>query len=139
MTDLILRPLTQSSTKGAIVTFTKSLAAQLSPKGIRVCGVAPGPVFTPLQPASRSDEQMEGWGVGESESDKSRSEARSFVRVTDDFSSPAVPLHGRVGQPAELGESYVYCATANLLTGQVVHPNSGYVPPSLSRRSHRGT
>ncbi|BGP57058.1 hypothetical protein JCM8202_006287 [Rhodotorula sphaerocarpa] len=90
-----------SSTKGAIVTFTKSLAAQLSPKGIRVCGVAPGPVFTPLQPASRSDEQMEGWGVGE------------------------IPLHGRVGQPAELGESYVYCATANLLTGQVVHPNSG--------------
>lgn len=131
MTDLILWSLPQSSTKGAIVTFTKSLAAQLSPKGIRVCGVAPGPVFTPLQPASRSGEQMEGWGVGESESEESHSEARSFAHVTDSSSSFAVPLHGRVGQPAELGESYVYCATANLLTGQVVHPNSGQVPFSL--------
>lgn len=91
----------QSATKGAITTFTKSLALQLAPKGIRVCGVAPGPVFTPLQPASRSDEQMDNWGVGE------------------------IPLHGRVGQPAELGESYVYLATSNLTTGQVVHPNSG--------------
>ncbi|POY71634.1 hypothetical protein BMF94_5328 [Rhodotorula taiwanensis] len=90
-----------SATKGAITTFTKSLALQLAPKGIRVCGVAPGPVFTPLQPASRSDEQMDNWGVGE------------------------IPLHGRVGQPAELGESYVYLATSNLTTGQVVHPNSG--------------
>ncbi|GAA5986222.1 hypothetical protein JCM10908_006462 [Rhodotorula pacifica] len=90
-----------SATKGAITTFTKSLAAQLAPKGIRVVGVAPGPVFTPLQPASRSGDQMDNWGVGE------------------------IPLHGRVGQPAELGESYVYLATSNLTTGQVVHPNSG--------------
>ncbi|GAA5867077.1 hypothetical protein JCM3774_004382 [Rhodotorula dairenensis] len=90
-----------SATKGAITTFTKSLAGQLAPKGIRVVGVAPGPVFTPLQPASRSEDQMDNWGVGE------------------------LPLHGRVGQPAELGESYVYLATSNLTTGQVVHPNSG--------------
>ncbi|GAA6031525.1 hypothetical protein JCM8097_006499 [Rhodosporidiobolus ruineniae] len=95
-----------SSTKGAIATFTRSLALQLMPKGIRVCGVAPGPVLTPLQPASRSADQMEGWGVG------------------------SVPLHGRVGQPAELAESYVYLATSELTTGQFVHPNSGqyFVP-----------
>ncbi|GAA5955003.1 hypothetical protein JCM8115_005595 [Rhodotorula mucilaginosa] len=90
-----------SATKGAITTFTKSLALQLAPKAIRVVGVAPGPVFTPLQPASRSADQMDNWGVGD------------------------IPLHGRVGQPAELGESYVYLATSNLTTGQIVHPNSG--------------
>ncbi|GAA5868581.1 hypothetical protein JCM1840_005496 [Sporobolomyces johnsonii] len=95
-----------SATKGAMATFTRSLAQQLMPKAIRVCGVAPGPVYTPLQPASRSADQMEDWGV------------------------ESVPLHGRVGQPAELGESYVYLATSNLSTGTIVHPNSGqfFVP-----------
>ncbi|GAA6015070.1 hypothetical protein JCM10207_008719 [Rhodosporidiobolus poonsookiae] len=95
-----------SATKGAIATFTRSLAMQLMPKGIRVTGVAPGPVFTPLQPASREADQMEGWGVGD------------------------IPLFGRVGQPAELGESYVYLATSELSTGTIVHPNSGqfFVP-----------
>lgn len=95
-----------SCTKGAIATFTRSLAGQLTPKGIRVNGVAPGPVYTPLQPASRSGEQMEGWGVKE------------------------IPLWGRVGQPAELGESYVYLATSNLSSGTIVHPNSAqyFVP-----------
>lgn len=53
-----------------------------------------------VQPASRSEEQMDGWGVDE------------------------IPLHGRVGQPSELGESYVYLATSNLSTGTIVHPNS---------------
>lgn len=90
-----------SATKGAINTFTRSLALQQVANGIRVNGVAPGPVYTPLQPASRSEEQMDGWGVG------------------------SIPLHGRVGQPAELGESYVYLATSNLSTGTIVHPNSG--------------
>ncbi|BGP34159.1 hypothetical protein JCM10296v2_005974 [Rhodotorula toruloides] len=91
-----------SATKGAITTFTKSLATQILPKAIRVVGVAPGPVYTPLQPASRPKEQMEDWSVGSSSL-----------------------IHGRVAQPAELGESYVYCATSEILTGQVVHPNSG--------------
>ncbi|GAA6061076.1 hypothetical protein JCM10212_006277 [Sporobolomyces blumeae] len=90
-----------STTKGAMNSFVRSLALQQMPNAIRVCGVAPGPVYTPLQPASRSAEQMEGWGVG------------------------SVPLHGRVGQPAELGESYIYLATNNLSTGTIVHPNSG--------------
>ncbi|GAA5889325.1 hypothetical protein JCM6882_000707 [Rhodosporidiobolus microsporus] len=95
-----------SATKGAINTFIRALATQVMPKGIRIVGVAPGPVYTPLQPASRSDEQMEDWGVGE------------------------VPLFGRVGQPAELGESYVYLATSELSTGTIVHPNSGnYMVP----------
>ncbi|KAK4699725.1 hypothetical protein P7C70_g6532, partial [Phenoliferia sp. Uapishka_3] len=95
-----------SSTKGAIASFTRALAQQLLPKGIRVNAVAPGPVYTPLQPASRSPEQMDDWGVG------------------------SVPLHGRVGQPAELGESYVYLATSNLSSGTIVHPNSAqYMVP----------
>lgn len=70
-------------------------------KQIRVNSVNPGPVYTPLQPASRSAEQMKDWGVEE------------------------VALHGRVAQPAELIESYVYLATSNLSTGTAVHPNSG--------------
>ncbi|GAA5832715.1 hypothetical protein JCM11251_005733 [Rhodosporidiobolus azoricus] len=95
-----------SATKGAINTFIRALATQQMANGIRICGVAPGPVMTPLQPASRSDDQMEDWGVGE------------------------VPLYGRVGQPAELGESYVYLATSELSTGTIVHPNSGnYLVP----------
>jgi NAD(P)-dependent dehydrogenase (short-subunit alcohol dehydrogenase family) len=70
-------------------------------KGIKVNCVAPGPFSTPLQPASRPAAQMESWGIG------------------------SVPLHGRVGQPAELGDSYVYLATNNVTTGSVVHPNLG--------------
>ncbi|KAG2022910.1 short-chain dehydrogenase/reductase SDR [Coprinopsis cinerea AmutBmut pab1-1] len=91
-----------ASTKGAILTFTRSLAQQLAPKGIRVNGVAPGPIITALQAASRPAENMEGLGVGE-------------------------PLHGRAGQPAECGPSYVFLASSdsNIMTGQVIHINSG--------------
>lgn len=90
-----------SATKGAIVAFTRSLALQLAPKGIRVNAVAPGPVITALQAASRSAENMEGLGVG-------------------------LPLHNRAGQPAELGPSFVFLASSdsNIMTGSVLHVNS---------------
>lgn len=93
-----------SSTKGAMVSFTRSMAYQLAPRGIRVNAVAPGPVYTPLQPASRSEENMEAWGIGQT------------------------PLHGRPGQPAEMGATYVYLAdsgASNLMTGQVLHLSHG--------------
>ncbi|KAJ7182615.1 hypothetical protein C8R43DRAFT_967572, partial [Mycena crocata] len=92
-----------SATKGAIATFTRSLATELAPKGIRVNAVAPGLFYTPLQPASREAGQMEDWGLG------------------------AVPLHGRVGQPAEIGEAYVLLAGpgGNYMTGTVIHVNGG--------------
>lgn len=107
-----------SSTKGAIVAFTRSLAMQLAPKGIRVNAVCPGPVFTPLQPASRPAEQMDDWNLG------------------------SLPLHGRVNMPAEMGPAYgksrlngqtsgemimadlaVFLASAdsNAMTGQMMH------------------
>lgn len=71
-----------ASTKGAIVSYTRSLAVQLAPQGIRVNGVCPGPVYTPLQPASRPPDNMEGWSVG------------------------GPPLHGRASMPAEMGPAY---------------------------------
>ncbi|TFK30937.1 NAD(P)-binding protein [Coprinopsis marcescibilis] len=91
-----------ASTKGAITSFTRSLATQLAPKGIRVNGVAPGPIITALQAASRPAEGMEGLGVG-------------------------MPLHGRAGQPAEAGPAYVFLASSdsNIMTGQFIHINSG--------------
>jgi len=86
------------STKGAIVGFTRSLAKQLEPKGIRVNAVAPGPVHTPLQPASRSAGQMEGFGE------------KSSI--------------GRAGQPSEIAPTYVFLASADaeLYYGQIMHP-----------------
>ncbi|KAJ9103876.1 hypothetical protein QFC21_002338 [Naganishia friedmannii] len=92
-----------SSTKGAIVTFTRSLGLQLAPKGVRVNSVAPGPVLTPLQPASRPSEQMDDWEVNK------------------------LPLWGRAGMPSELAASYVFLASAdsNLMTGSIININSG--------------
>jgi NAD(P)-dependent dehydrogenase (short-subunit alcohol dehydrogenase family) len=86
-----------ASTKGAITSFTRSLAKQLGPKGIRVNAVAPGPVHTPLQPASRPPEQMEGFGK------KS--------------------LLGRPGQPSEIAPSFVFlaCKDSTLFVGQILH------------------
>jgi len=86
-----------SASKGAIMSFTRSLAKHLLPKGIRVNAVAPGPVHTPLQPASRPPEQMEKFGR-ESQ------------------------LH-RPGQPSEVAPSFVFLASkdSELFCGQVLH------------------
>jgi NAD(P)-dependent dehydrogenase (short-subunit alcohol dehydrogenase family) len=93
-----------SSTKGAILAFTRGLALQLVKRGIRVNGVAPGPIWTPLIPASFPKEQTEGasWG--------------------------SAPM-GRVGQPFECATAYVFLASedSSYYSGQVLHPNGGTV------------
>jgi NAD(P)-dependent dehydrogenase (short-subunit alcohol dehydrogenase family) len=90
-----------SSTKGAIVSFTRSLSLQLVQYGIRVNAVAPGPIWTPLQPASYSAEYIATFG-------------------TD------TPMR-RAGQPFELAPTYVYLASddSGYVTGQVLHVNGG--------------
>ena len=90
-----------ASTKGAIVSFTRSLSAQLAKKGIRVNGVAPGPIWTPLIPASFDD-------------------------VTD-FGQDT-PM-GRAGQPSEVGPAYVFLASedSSYMTGQFIHINGGEI------------
>lgn len=90
-----------SSTKGAIVSLTRSLSLSLLKKGIRVNAVAPGPVWTPLIPASFSKKHLEEFGEN-------------------------VPM-GRAGQPEEIAPSYVFLASddASYISGQVIHPNGG--------------
>jgi NAD(P)-dependent dehydrogenase (short-subunit alcohol dehydrogenase family) len=90
-----------ASTKGAIVSFTRSLSAQLAKKGIRVNGVAPGPIWTPLIPASFDD-------------------------VTD-FGQDT-PM-GRAGQPSEVGPAYIFLASedGSYITGQFIHINGGEI------------
>lgn len=90
-----------SSTKGAITSFTRSLAQNLAPEKIRVNAVAPGPIYTPLIPATFDAE-----GVEEHGADK--------------------PM-GRRGQPSELGPSYVFLAAhdSSYMTGEVLHINGG--------------
>ena len=91
-----------SATKGAIVAFTRSLATTLMSKGIRVNAVAPGPIYTPLIPATFSEDKVENQG-GET------------------------PMERR-GQPAELAPSYVFLASyadGSYITGQVIHVNGG--------------
>jgi len=92
-----------SSTKGAIVSFTRSLAHALVEKGIRVNGVAPGPIWTPLIPSTFPGEKVETFGSD-------------------------VPM-GRAGQPAELAPTYVFlaCEDSSYYTGQVLHPNGGEI------------
>lgn len=92
-----------SATKGAIVSFTRSLAAQLTEDKIRVNGVAPGPIWTPLIPATFPPEEVATFG-----SDS--------------------PL-GRAGQPWECAECYVFLAgaDASYMTGQILHPNGGEI------------
>lgn len=90
-----------SSTKGAVVAFTRSLAAQLADKGIRVNGVAPGPVWTPLITSSFDQDEIAKFGKD-------------------------TPM-GRAGQPSEIGPAYVFlaCEDSSFMTGQMIHVNGG--------------
>jgi NAD(P)-dependent dehydrogenase (short-subunit alcohol dehydrogenase family) len=92
-----------SSTKGAIVSFTRSLSEALSEEGIRVNAVAPGPIWTPLIPASFEAERVAKHGA-------------------------SAPMK-RPGQPNEVAPCYVFLASADAsyMSGQVLHPNGGTV------------
>jgi NAD(P)-dependent dehydrogenase (short-subunit alcohol dehydrogenase family) len=92
-----------ASTKGAIVAFTRSLALSLVERGIRVNAVAPGPVWTPLIPASFSPEDVRKFGGN-------------------------VPL-GRPAEPDEIAPSFVFLASEDsaFFVGQVLHPNGGEI------------
>ena len=93
-----------SSTKGAITVFTRSLALQLAEKGIRVNGVAPGPIWTPLIPSTFTEEEVSKFGQN-------------------------TPMK-RPGQPEELAPAYVYLASnidSSFVTGQILHVNGGTI------------
>ncbi len=92
-----------SSTKGAITSFTRSLSQTLADRCIRVNGVAPGPVWTPLIPSTFPAKEVATFGSD-------------------------VPL-GRAGQPEEIAPSYVFLASddSSYMTGQVLHPNGGTI------------
>lgn len=92
-----------SSTKGAIVAFTRSLGKSLAKKGIRVNAVAPGPIWTPLIPSTFPPEKVAEFGKD-------------------------VPM-GRPGQPEEVAPCYVFLASedSRYISGQVLHPNGGEV------------
>ena len=92
-----------SATKGAITVFTKSLALSLADSKIRVNAVAPGPIWTPLIPASFTKEQVEIFGA-------------------------ETPLK-RAGQPFELAPAYLYLASddSRYVTGQIIHVNGGTI------------
>ena len=92
-----------SSSKGAIVSFTRSAATMLAEKGIRVNAVAPGPVWTPLIPATFTEEQVAVFGQD-------------------------TPMK-RAGKPSEIGPAYVFLASedSSYITGQVIHPNGGEI------------
>jgi NAD(P)-dependent dehydrogenase (short-subunit alcohol dehydrogenase family) len=92
-----------SSTKGAITTFTRSLSMSLVKKGIRVNGVAPGPIWTPLIPSTFDAKKVSEFGAD-------------------------TPM-GRPGQPDELAPSYVFLASndSTYITGQMIHVNGGKI------------
>jgi NAD(P)-dependent dehydrogenase (short-subunit alcohol dehydrogenase family) len=92
-----------SSTKGAIVAFTRALSQSLVEKNIRVNGVAPGPIWTPLIPATFPEEKVASFGQ-------------------------QVPMK-RAGQPEEVAPSYVFLASddSSYMSGQILHPNGGKV------------
>ena len=90
-----------SATKGAVVAFTRSLAQALAGRRIRANGVAPGPIWTPLIPASFPAEAVSGFGKN--------------------------ALMDRPGQPNEVAPSLLFlaCEDSSYMTGQVLHPNGG--------------
>jgi NAD(P)-dependent dehydrogenase (short-subunit alcohol dehydrogenase family) len=91
-----------SATKGAITAFTRSLAKNLADKGIRVNGVAPGPIWTPLNPfGGQKPEDMKDFGKD-------------------------TPL-GRAGQPNEVAPCFLFlaCEDSSYMIGQILHPNGG--------------
>ncbi|GAA4746396.1 SDR family oxidoreductase [Flavisolibacter ginsenosidimutans] len=92
-----------SATKGAILTFTRSLSGNLVDKGIRVNAVAPGPIWTPLIVGSFNKKKVSTFGSD-------------------------VPMK-RAGQPAEVATCYLFLASedASYITGQVLHPNGGEI------------
>jgi NAD(P)-dependent dehydrogenase (short-subunit alcohol dehydrogenase family) len=93
-----------SSTKGAITAFTRSLSMNLVKQGIRVNGVAPGPIWTPLNPmGGASPDKLESFGED-------------------------VPM-GRPGQPNEVAPAFLFlaCEDSSYMSGQVLHPNGGTV------------
>lgn len=92
-----------SSTKGAIVSFTRSLSAMLAEKQIRVNAIAPGPIWTPLIPATFEHDEVAKFGQD-------------------------TPMK-RAGQPSEVGPAYVFLASeeASYITGQVIHINGGEI------------
>ncbi|QDC43596.1 SDR family oxidoreductase [Methylophilus medardicus] len=92
-----------SATKGAVVSFTRSLSKQLVDKDIYVNAVAPGPVWTPLIPASFDEKKVSEFGS-------------------------QVPLN-RPAQPSEIAPAFVFLAgrASSYMTGQVIHPNGGEI------------
>lgn len=92
-----------SSTKGAIVAFTRSLSMSLVERGIRVNGVAPGPIWTPLIPSTFPPEKVESFGAD-------------------------TPMK-RAGQPEEVAPSFVFLASddSSYISGQVIHVNGGEI------------
>lgn len=92
-----------SSTKGAIVALTRSLSQNLAQDGVRVNAVAPGPIWTPLIPASFEKDHIKTFGEN-------------------------TPL-GRAGQPNEVAGCFTFLASkeASYMTGQVLHPNGGKI------------
>lgn len=90
-----------TSTKGAIISFTRGLSNQYVHKGIRINAVAPGPVWTPLIPATMNDDAMK------------------------QFTAPM----GRPSQPSEIATCFVFLASqdSSSISGQTLHPNGGTV------------
>lgn len=95
-----------SATKGALVSFTRSMAASLASRNIRVNAVAPGPIWTPLITSSFDESKVEKFGSD-------------------------TPM-GRAGQPVELAQAYVFLASedASFITGQAIHINGGKIVSS---------
>ena len=92
-----------SSTKGAIVAFTRSLSGSLIERGIRVNGVAPGPIWTPLIPSTFPKEKVKSFGAD-------------------------TPMK-RPGQPEEVASAFLFLASddGSYFAGQILHPNGGEI------------